>query len=246
MPLLKRGRPLKRWRYVAIYRPDVMVCVGDARVGGIPQRWWALALPDGTLLEGDEGILLSPGRVRVQSSMLVVDVSLEENDGIEVVSPSGREWIWTRKQAPVRARGVVTAGPRSWEIDGENGFIDDSAGYHQRHTTWRWSAGLGVGAGGERVAWNLVTGVHDSPESSERTVWVDGEPREVGPVEFADDLSRVGGLRFTPWAAREDHSRRLFFRSDYLQPFGSFEGELPGGPRLASGYGVMEWHDVRW
>ena len=39
MPLLKRGRPLKRWRYVALYRPDLMVCMGDARVAGLPQRW---------------------------------------------------------------------------------------------------------------------------------------------------------------------------------------------------------------
>jgi hypothetical protein len=35
-------------------------------------------------------------------------------------------------------------------------------------------------------------------------------------------------------------------RSDYRQPFGSFSGELPGGLELESGYGVMEWHDVRW
>jgi len=38
----------------------------------------------------------------------------------------------------------------------------------------------------------------------------------------------------------------LIFRSDYRQPFGTFSGELPGGPRLSEGYGVMESHDVRW
>jgi hypothetical protein len=96
------------------------------------------------------------------------------------------------------------------------------------------------------VAWNLVSGVHDAPTSSERTVWVSGEPREVEPVEFAEDLSAVGGLRFTEWCAREDHTNRLVMRSDYRQPFGSFEGELPGGLELEAGYGVMEWHDVRW
>ena len=35
-------------------------------------------------------------------------------------------------------------------------------------------------------------------------------------------------------------------RSRYRQPFGTFEGELPGGFRLAEGYGVMEEHDVLW
>jgi hypothetical protein len=106
---------------------------------------------------------------------------------------------------------------------------------------------VGRGEGGERVAWNLVAGIHDAPEASERTVWVDGEPREVPPVEFADDLSSVGGLSFDEWCAREEHTNRLVFRSDYRQPFGTFAGELPGGgPRLAEGYGVMEKHDVRW
>ena len=41
-------RPLKRWRYVGVYTPELMLCVGDARIGGIPQRWWAVALPDGS------------------------------------------------------------------------------------------------------------------------------------------------------------------------------------------------------
>ncbi len=95
------------------------------------------------------------------------------------------------------------------------------------------------------MGWNLVTGVHDG-EPSERTVWIDGEPREVGPVEFADDLSRVGDLDFTPWSAREDHTNLLVFRNDYRQPFGTFSGALPGGLRLSEGYGVMEEHRVRW
>jgi len=250
MPLLRRARPLKRWRYVALYRPDLMVCVGDARVAGLPQRWWALALPDGTLVDrttaGRAGIDLSPGVVRVDADNVSVDLTFDESEGVEVASPSGRSWIWTRKQAPVRLRGTVRLGEREWAVDGDEGFVDDSAGYHERHTVWRWSAGIGRSADGRAVAWNLVDGVHDAPESSERTVWVDGVPSEVPPVAFADDLSRVGGLEFTPWSAREDHTRRLLFRSDYVQPFGSFQGELPGGVRLASGHGVMEWHDVRW
>ena len=58
MPPLRAGRPLKRWRYLGVYRPDVMLCVGDARVAGVPQRWWAVALPDGTLIEGSRGVEL--------------------------------------------------------------------------------------------------------------------------------------------------------------------------------------------
>jgi uncharacterized protein DUF2804 len=245
-----RGRPLKSWRYVAVYGPELMLCVGDARVAGVPQRWWAVALPDGTLRErttmrrvdrapAPRWLLIDDGDVRIE-------LTLENLYGVEVVSPHGDGWIWTLKQAAVPVRGKVTIGGRDWEIDGPLGFVDQSAGYHAHHTEWRWSAGVGRARTGEALAWNLVEGVHDAPEASERTVWVDGEPREIGPQPFAADLSRVGDLRFEEWCAREDHTRRGPFRSDYRQPFGSFSGILPGGIELESGYGVMEWHDVRW
>ena len=68
MPPMRAGRPLKRWRYLGVYRPDLMLCVGDARVAGVPQRWWAVALPDGTLLEGRRGIQLDPTRARPADS----------------------------------------------------------------------------------------------------------------------------------------------------------------------------------
>jgi hypothetical protein len=233
MPAWRRGRPLKRWRYVAVYSPELMLCVGDARVAGLPERWWAVALPDGSLREG-------AGRGPIE-------LELEERDGVEVVSPHGRSYIWTRKQAGVHvsARVRLPAADRI-EVSGPFGFVDDSAGYHARHTTWRWSAGIGRAVSGEAVAWNLVEGVHDAPTASERTVWVDGEPHEVGPQPFAPDLSAVGELRFDAWCEREDHTNRLLVRSDYRQPFGSFSGTLPGGLELESAHGVMEWHDVRW
>jgi hypothetical protein len=246
MPLLSGGRPLKRWRYVGVYRPDLMLCVGEARVAGLPRRWWAVALPDGTLQEGGGRVELAPGLVRVRASAARLNLALEEGAGVEVASPHGRRWIWTRKQACVAVRGRLSLKGREWTIAGDDGFVDDSAGYHARETRWRWSAGLGWGEGGERVAWNLVEGVHDAPEASERTVWVDGEPREVGPQPFARDLSAVGGLRFTEWSVRVHDTNRLVVRSRYRQPFGTFAGELPGGPRLVSGQGVMEWHDARW
>lgn len=232
MPKLRRGRPLKRWRYLAVYGPELMLCVGDARIAGVPQRWWAVALPDGRLFEG--------------SRDAPIELSFDEGPGVEVASPHGRSYIWTRKQAGVPVTGTVRVDGSSYSIEGPLGFIDESAGYHAHHTRWRWSAGIGRARDGRAVAWNLVDGVHDAPVASERTVWVDGEPEEVGPVAFADDLSGVGDLRFTEWSAREDHTNLLVMRSDYRQPFGSFAGGLPGGIELESGYGVMEWHDVRW
>ncbi len=232
MPPLRGLRPLKRWRYVAVYAPELMLCVGNARVAGVPQRWWAVALPDGRLFEGRR----SPP----------ISLSLGSGRAVEVVSEHGGSYIWTRKQAGVPVSGSVRLPDGNHSFEGDYGFVDESAGYHARHTAWRWSAGVGVARDGRSVAWNLVAGVHDAPVASERTVWVDGVPSEVPPVPFAADLSAVGDLRFSEWSAREDHTNLLVMRSDYRQPFGSFSGSLPGGPEIESGYGVMEWHDVRW
>jgi Domain of unknown function (DUF2804), C-terminal len=256
MPRFRSGRPLKRWRYLGVYTPELMLCVGNARVGGVPQRWWAIALPGGTLFERTTtrrgGIELSLDRAAVEAravqngELVSVELALGPRPPVEVVSPHGGSYIWTAKRAPVPVRGSVRVDRRAWDLDGEHGFIDDTGGYHARHTAWRWSGGVGSTDDGRRVAWNLVDGVHDAPTASERTVWVDGEPREVEPQEFAADLSRVGGLAFSPWAVRE-HSMSLgLVRSRYSQPFGAFAGELPGGLVLAEGHGVMEEHDVTW
>jgi len=256
MARLRGARPLKRWRYVGYYAPELMLCVGDARIGPVPQRWWAVAYPDGSLRErttiGRGGVDLSGSRVRVRARGVEIDLVLEEPGGVEVVSPAGSDagYIWTRKQADVPARGAVMVDGARTEVDGAV-FIDDSAGYHARHTVWKWSAGNGIATDGRTVSWNLVTGVHDVEGASERTLWVGREPRELGPVAFADDLSSVGfdeggALQFTEWSAREEHMNLLVMSSDYRQPFGTFAGTLPGGIELAQGYGVMEAHDVRW
>ena len=242
MAPMRAGRPLKRWRWVGVFRPDVMLCIGDARVAGIRQRWWAVALPDGTLVEGSGGLGIHPDRV---DRDVEIEVNLREDDGVEVVSPHGRSWVWTRKQAGVPVSGRVRVAGRTFELDGDCGFVDDSAGYHARHTAWRWSAGIGRATDGRAVAWNLVDGVHDGV-ASERTVWVDGAPEEVPTQAFAADLSRVGGLEFREWAARESNRNLGLIRNRYRQPFGEFSGTLPGGLALAEGYGVMEEHDVLW
>lgn len=256
MPMWRRARHLKRWRYVGYYAPELMLCVGDARIGPIPQRWWAIASPGEAIRQrsslGSAGIRMEGSRVLVESGDVRISLELEESDGVETASPVGDRgnYVWTRKQGDAAVRGSVVVDGREHPVDGI-AFVDESAGYHPRHTVWKWSAGVGVADGGERVAWNLVTGVHDSERDSERTLWVDGEPRELGPVAFAGDLSSVefsegGALAFSEWSAREERMNMLLLRSTYRQPFGVFEGVLPGGLRLAEGYGVMEEHDVYW
>jgi hypothetical protein len=250
MPRRQGRRPLKRWRYVGVYGPEVMLCAGAARVAGVPQAFWAVwdrgaqRLWERTTPRRGR-VALPDGALRVADREVAIDLVLEpDGDPVEVVSRHGSSYIWTRKR-PLRAAGLLTLEGRTLAVDAL-GLLDDSAGYHARHTAWEWSAGAGVAVGGESAVWNLVTGVHDGAVASERTVWIDGAAHEVGPVAFAPDLEAVGDLRFTAEAERVRRDDLLLLASDYRQPFGTFTGTLPDGTPLRAGYGVMERHRARW
>jgi len=256
LPLVRAGRVRKRWRYVGVYGPERSLCVGLVRIGPLAQAFWAVwdrragLLHERTSLRA--GIVrMTPGAVRVRDRGVAIDLAFDEDDGapVETVTPYGAGHAWTAKRGGVAVRGRVVAAGVAHEVDGR-GVVDDSAGYPPRHTSWRWSAGVGTALDGRAVAWNLVDGIHDDPRASERTVWIDGIPQEVPAVTFAPDLSSVAGgpvgLRFAAEAVRRRHEDLRLVRSDYEQPFGTFAGALPGGVILADGFGVMERHDAHW
>jgi len=256
MPLIHDRRPLKRWTYVGIYGDQLMLCAATVRVGGIPQSFWAvLDRSSGELVDqtafSSRIVAVDDGRLSVESRKATIDVSLKANgEPVEVVSRHGASYIWTRK-LPVTARGTVTVGGRSQSIEA-SGLIDATAGYHARETAWSWAAGVGTSDDGSALAWNIVSGVHDAPVSSERTVWVDGAASELPQADFAADLSAVSfpghaeSLSFSAEAERANSEDLKIFASEYRQPFGIFSGTLPGGAKLASGFGVMESHSARW
>jgi len=245
-----RGRPLKRWRWVGAFSPQLMVCAAAVRVGPLPMRFFAVAEPGRPIVTATplwpRAIVLDGPRVSVRTRTVSIDIELDENRGIETLHAGGT--MWTRKQAGIRARVTGTLDGRRHEIDA-HAVVDDSAGFHPRHTRWLWSAGVGTTVDGSRVGWNVVSGINDEPHGSERAIWVDGDVHEPGPVEF--DGARVafaegGALVFSEWSAREADINLLLLRSRYRAPFGTFSGELPGAGPLAEGYGVMEWHEAWW
>ncbi|HEY2535989.1 MAG TPA: DUF2804 family protein [Solirubrobacteraceae bacterium] len=258
MRLLRGGRPLKRWRYVGVFCEELMACAAIVQVGPARQCFWALhTRADGRLRERTRMIVhrgsvaLAPGRMAVRDGEVSLELELEEDEGIQARCPHGAGEVWTRKQAGVRACGTLALDggpPRPIEA---LATIDDTVGYHARHTEWWWSAGVGSGKDGEALAWNLVAGVNDPPSGSERAVWVDGIARETRPVSFAADLSEIvaadgSRLGFTAEAVRRRSENLLVLSSDYTAPFGTFAGALPGGVRLANGLGVMEYHRAKW
>ena len=251
MPSHHAGRPLKSWRYVGVYGPDLMLCIAAVRIGRTRQSFWAVwdrahhALLERTTIGGRGRVDLGPATVRVLERSLQLHLTLGEGDGIETICPAGASYAWTRKQAPVRATGTIVIDGQPRQIDAQ-AVIDDTSAYYPRHTRWRWCAGVGRSIDGHHLAWNLVAGVNDPPQNSERTIWVDGAPSEAPPSTFAEDLSSVDGLCFSAEAVRERRENLILVRSSYRQPFGTFSGELPGRIALAEGYGVMEAHDVHW
>jgi hypothetical protein len=250
MPGRRGLRPLKAWRYVGVYGPELMACAALVRVGPARQCFYAVwdrrdkRLHERTGL-GRGPVTLAPGTVRVRDRDVQLELTLDEVPGVETVSPAGESYAWTRKQGGIAAHGRIALAGEP-QVIAARAIVDDTAAYYPRHTTWQWSAGVGETADGRAAAWNLVAGVNDAPTASERTIWIDGAPAEAPPSTFAPDLSRVDGLAFAAEAVRASDENLLLVRSSYRQPFGTFSGTLPGGIELAAGYGVMEAHDAWW
>lgn len=173
-----------------------------------------------------------------------------EGEWAEAVCPTGEGngYVWTRKRiVPVECD--LRVGERRIRVKAR-AIEDESCGYHPHHTVWDWSAGIGETTDGRPVGWNLVSGINDPPERSERAIWIDGRLGEPGPVRFEgleaiafDDGAR---LEFTKEAERRKDERRAFVKYSYVQPFGTFAGTLPGAIQLKRALGVMEHHDARW
>lgn len=259
MPLRRGTRPLKRWCYVGAFGPELMLCTGTARVGPLGQSFWAVwdrrtgVLDTETQLRPARRIRVDPRSVAIRSGSTRLELAVSPAGApTEVVSPHAGSYIWTRK-TPIRVDGHLTLGMETRPVSAL-GILDESAGYHARDTAWEWSAGVGTTVDGWPVAWNLVRGVHDAETMSERTVWVHGRPTEAPPVRFSADLDELWAsdgsvLRFREEARRARNENLLVVRSRYVQPFGRFEGTLPGGVELSEhepSFGVMERHRARW
>ena len=258
MPLRRDGQTRKRWRYIGVYTEQLMLCAARAQVGPLSQSFWVLwdrergeQLAHTAMRPGSREVRMDGPSLEIEARGLRASLTLgAENSPIETICPSsgGSGWGWTQKRAGVPIAGTVEIPGQRWQLEGL-GVDDQSAGYHQRRTSWHWSAGVGTAADGRALAWNLVEGINDPPRSSERAIWVDGVPSEPGPSRF-DGLEAIecdgARLEFSAEAERSREESRLGVSYSYRQPFGTFSGSLPGGLELAEGLGVVEHHHANW
>ncbi len=255
LPLLRSRQLRKRWHYVSFWSAELSVCAARAEVGPLQQEYWGIwDRRAGQFRERThlftKRVELASNRARIRDGDAEIDLIFEPCTSFEVYRPAARAYIWSRKDYCRTARANVRYGQTTRESEGVL-FVDFNAGYHERRTRWRWAAGAGLDQYGRLVAFNAINGLFDTPTNSERTIWIDGEAREIAPVTFSEDLSHVsfaegGTLSFRPEALIEHHDNFLVVRSDYYHWFGTYTGTLPGGIELSEAHGVRERQDALW
>jgi hypothetical protein len=132
-------------------------------------------------------VLIAPNRLQVNDSDVAIDVTYQSCSSFEVYRPAQRAYIWSHKDYCRQAHGTVRYGSTTRAVTGVV-FVDINTGYHERHTNWRWAAAAGSDQHGRLVAFNAITGLFDTPVNSERTIWIEGDAREIGPNTFSEDL----------------------------------------------------------
>lgn len=181
---------------------------------------------------------------------------------LTVISPVSGDGLVnvTQKRAGMLALGTLTAGGRTYRLDGGMAGMDYTSGYLARHTAWRWALGLGRMPDGTPVGLNLAEGINDGQGSNENALWIGHRVLPLGKATFrynAGDLldewrvTAGGGmvdLRFRPFHVHREERNFKLVRSRFFQPFGTFEGtvHLDGRQIPLQLSGVTEDQDILW
>ena len=147
-----------------------------------------------------------------------------------IAEPPGGTANCTHKRTGLAAHGKVTAGGRTFSLDGGFGMSDHSVAVLGRETRWRWAA-----ATGPELGLNVVEGFNGAAEN---VVWVKGRMYAVGEVTIKFDdaaptapwtITSADGtlaLTFTPQGMRRQDQDLKLAVSKYVQPFGTFAGTV--------------------
>jgi hypothetical protein len=247
LPLFRKWQLRKRWHYVSFWSRDLVLCAAKVEVGFLANEYWAVWDRVERTFRTKTHYLrrrvgLSSDAVGVQDGDISIQLALQASDAFEVYRPEGRAYIWSHKELCTGAEATVRLGDRTLHASG-TAFVDVNAGYHFRHTSWRWAAGAMIGPDRDPVAWNAITGLFDTPEHSERTVWVGSQGTEIGPVRFSDNGNVVtftegGELTFREEAVLRKRIGLFLIKSKYDHAFGVYSGTLPGGIEIQDAVGV--------
>jgi hypothetical protein len=188
---LVRAARRKSWRYVGIFRDDLVLSalvadlgylgVGFAYVAEgsrVLERVWkapgGLGFKVGASHETSVALaprrLVSLASTRTGGLNVSIDVpgisAFVDIEGgvtpLTVVSDLGASLLGvTVKSAGNVARGTVTVEGRTYSLEDARASLDWTEAYFARHTTWAWATGAGEARDGRAVGFNLARGVHD-------------------------------------------------------------------------------------
>jgi hypothetical protein len=167
---------------------------------------------------------------------------------------------YTHKAAGWPASGELHLGGRAIGLDGGLGTSDWTRAQAKRVTVWKWCSLNGFLDDGRPIGLNLSAEVYDDERghSVENAAWIDGRVRPLEGVRFEVPLHpqrerwRINSLEsdevdleFDPRGAREEHLNVGLLATDFVQPYGRFEGKVLGHD-VTGCFGVVEDHRAVW
>ena len=255
MPLLRGGRPLKRWRYVGVYGPELMLCAGArAHRPALPQAFWAVLGP-------------RAGALRERTVARAAGASRCADGAARVARPRGRDRPRARAAGERSRSSAATAAPTS-------GRASSRRGAHGPVTLGGPHAG-----GRRRAAWSTTppATTRATPPGAGRPASASRDRRRGGrveprrrrarraarqrahrlgrrrrrtrsaPVAFADGPRRPCGEPALRRRGRARAPRRPAAHRQRLPPaVRDLHRRAARRRRAGEGYGVMERHRARW
>jgi hypothetical protein len=177
--------------------------------------------------------------------------------GLSVLAPSkNRPFHYTYKNMNLPSEIEIHFEGISRKLKGAVS-IDFSKGFPPREIYWNWASLIGVLPDGEKIAFNLIDRFN---ENLENAIWIKDQIYSLSEVTFQYKKplstyntiiqSKVPGLNivFSPEGRRFEDLDFIFYKSQFVQAFGTFEGELDfkGETMKIRGIGLLEEHSALW
>ncbi|MCA9574109.1 MAG: DUF2804 domain-containing protein [Polyangiales bacterium] len=194
------------------------------------------------------------------------ELRLSSCEALALLHPLAKDRpAYTHKAAGMKATGVLDLGDQRLDFREAYGTLDWTRSLANRETRWKWASLAGRNHAGDTVGLNLSAEVYDdaSGDSRENGFWLNGKvtplsgvtfevPRDPGVNDWRivsrntpDGARPEVDLTFEPFGARQQNLDLRVVRSDFIQPFGVFRGQVLGHD-VSNVFGVVEDHLAVW
>ncbi|MDT8991698.1 DUF2804 domain-containing protein [Curvibacter sp. APW13] len=236
--------------------PGMTAAVADKPLGGSPSwfRFKGMDLHIDSQSSDRIDVFASVGRsLQLQASLTALPGAVPMT-AIGPIAVGGCAHA-TVKSTAMQVHGQLQVDGRSISLDDAWGSFDYSNGLLARETQWRWASAHAAGMG-----FNLQEGYFGAQEN---VLWLQGQPIRLGAARFEFDPAQplqpwhirtedgLLDLRFQPEGARQERKNLIVAASYYIQPVGTFHGQVRSAPDVPAVsvvglLGVTEDHQSKW